>query len=320
MASDADVDVRQELLRRIRTHQASINAYVRKMQGRRELVANISIVSSVIAAALVAGPAVGGATFAETVRKGFGWESSSSVWVLLCLTALIVNIVAAIFTNLSKSNDPTERINTAEACNAALEGLRTDVEFGRQPTKIAAAEYRQIAARVLFVAADSADDADAYSNDEASALQPSRALGRYRRSAEVIIPGTAIVFGCVILLTTVIGLGRGFAATGAPVSTVPQSAGSQISTAARVVLSNNQVTIGNTYSVTASGFSPGEGVQISWTGQTSGVMGVFPADLGGNATHGGIVERDPPGRYSITAIGQTSRRIASTELVVRSRN
>lgn len=37
MANDADVDVRQELLRRIRTHQASIKAYVRKMQGRHEL-------------------------------------------------------------------------------------------------------------------------------------------------------------------------------------------------------------------------------------------------------------------------------------------
>lgn len=70
MAYEADVDVRQELLRRIRTHQASINAYVQKMQGRRELVANVSIVSSVIAAALVAGPAVGGVTFADTVKRG----------------------------------------------------------------------------------------------------------------------------------------------------------------------------------------------------------------------------------------------------------
>lgn len=235
----------------------------------------------------------------------------------LRIRAATLGLLAA---NLSKSNDPTERINTAEACNAALEGLRADVEFGRQPTKIAAAEYRQIAARILFVAAHSADDADAYSNDEASALQPSRVLGRYRRSAEVVIPGTAIVFGCVILLTTVIGLGRGAVAIGAPVSTAPQSAGSQISTAAQLMLSTTQVKVGDTYSVTASGFSPGEGVQFSWTGPTNGVMGVFPADLGGSTTPGGIVEKDPPGRYSITAIGQTSKRIASAELVVQPRN
>jgi hypothetical protein len=130
----------------------------------------------------------------------------------------------------------------------------------------------------------------------------------------------AIVFGCVILLTTVIGLGRGVAATGPPVSTAPSSTGAQIDTATRLVLSTSQVKIGDTYSVTASGFSSGEGVQFSWTGPTNGVMGVFLADLGGNATPGGIVERDPPGRYSITAIGQTSMRIASAELVVQPRN
>lgn len=101
---------------------------------------------------------------------------------------------------------------------------------------------------------------------------------------------------------------------------VPQPAGPQISTAARLVLSTTQVKIGDTYSVTASGFSPGEGVQVSWTGPTNGVMGVFPADLGGSMAHGGIVEKDPPGRYSIIAIGQTSRRIASAELIVQPRN
>jgi hypothetical protein len=104
-----DVDLRQELLGRIRTHQASITTYVHKMQGRRDLVANISIVSSAIAAALMVGPTTGGPNFTETVQKGLGLADDSYVWKSLCLTALIVNVVAAISAQLGKSKDPTQR-------------------------------------------------------------------------------------------------------------------------------------------------------------------------------------------------------------------
>lgn len=85
---------------------------------------------------------------------------------------------------------------------------------------------------------------------------------------------------------------------------------------ARLVLSTSQVRIGSTYSATASGFSPREGVRFSWTGPTKGVMDVFPADLSGSVTHGGILERDPPGHYTIIATGLTSRRTASAVLQV----
>lgn len=85
---------------------------------------------------------------------------------------------------------------------------------------------------------------------------------------------------------------------------------------ARLVLSTSRVKIGDTYSATASGFSPGEGVRFSWTGLTNGVMDVFPADLQGSTTHGGILEKDPPGHYTIIATGLTSRRTASAGLQV----
>ncbi|MGH3547189.1 MAG: hypothetical protein ACRDQU_03505 [Pseudonocardiaceae bacterium] len=84
----------------------------------------------------------------------------------------------------------------------------------------------------------------------------------------------------------------------------------------RLVLSTSRVKIGETYSATASGFSAREGVRFSWTGPTNGVMDVFPADSGGRATHGGILERDPPGHYSIIATGLISKRAASAALQV----
>ncbi len=84
----------------------------------------------------------------------------------------------------------------------------------------------------------------------------------------------------------------------------------------RLVLSTSQVKVGDTYSATASGFSPREGVRFSWAGPTNGVMDVFPADLAGDATPGGILEKDPPGHYTIVATGLTSRRTASAGLQV----
>jgi hypothetical protein len=86
--------------------------------------------------------------------------------------------------------------------------------------------------------------------------------------------------------------------------------------AAQLMLSTSQVKIGDTYFATASGFSPGESVQFSWTGPTNGVMGVFRTDSDGGATPGGIVEEDPPGNYIITVTGLTSGRASSADLQV----
>ncbi|MFZ2115142.1 MAG: hypothetical protein WAU83_00995 [Pseudonocardiaceae bacterium] len=205
-----------------------------------------------------------------------------------------MNVVAAISASLSKSNDTTERIITAEACNAALEELGTDVEFSKQSVKVAAAEYGKIAAKILFVAADSTDDTDANSNNGAASPLLSRIIDRYRRSVEVFMPGVAIAFGCIILATTVIGLGNGIASAG------PQA------TTAQLVLSPSQVRSGNTYFTTASGFSPSEIVQFSWVGPTHGTMGAAPppVDSGGNATDGPIVESDPPGNTPSSPSGK----------------
>lgn len=287
------VDVRrQELLERIKMRQANITTYVRELGRRRELMAKISIVSSTIAAVLAVGPTVGGDGFTQAVQRGLGWASDSSVYRLLCLPIVAINVVAAVFTKLNNSSDPTERISIAEACNAALEKLYADVEYGKVAVKYAGGEYGQIVARALFVPEDVTNDADS----------------KKRMRAGVVIPGMAIVFGCIVLLTTVIGLGRGAAATDEP----------QVSP--QVGLSTHQVKGGETYFATVSGFSPSEDVKLSWSGPTNGLMGVLHADSRGSASLGPIHETDPPGTYAITAIGLTSGQMTSTKLVVQPSN
>lgn len=86
--------------------------------------------------------------------------------------------------------------------------------------------------------------------------------------------------------------------------------------AARLVLSTAQVKIGDTYFVTASGFSPGEAVRFFWTGPSDGVMGVFSTDSDGKKSPGPIFERHPPGNYTITVTGLKSGRTASAGLQV----
>jgi hypothetical protein len=82
-----DTEARQDLLGRIRSRRASINVFVRKVQSRSARLANLSIVSSALAGALV------------------------------------VSLVAAISTTMNKSQDSTARLSAAEACNTELEGL-----------------------------------------------------------------------------------------------------------------------------------------------------------------------------------------------------
>ncbi|MGH3764219.1 MAG: Hsp70 family protein [Pseudonocardiaceae bacterium] len=86
--------------------------------------------------------------------------------------------------------------------------------------------------------------------------------------------------------------------------------------AIRLTLSTCQIKIGESYTATAGGFAPGENVRFSWTGPTTGVMGAFPADSGGNRSPGKIFERDPPGTYAIIATGLKSGRTTSAGLVV----
>lgn len=146
-----DTEARQDLLGRIKTRRASINAFVRKVRSRSARLANLSIVSSALAAVFTAGPAVGGQTFAATAQQSLSLRQSSIVWQALCAGALAVSLVAAISTTMNKSQDSTARLSAAEACNAELEGLQLRVEFGDLPVQDAVKLYQQYVAKVPFV-------------------------------------------------------------------------------------------------------------------------------------------------------------------------
>jgi hypothetical protein len=204
-----DVEARQELLRQIRARRTSINTYVQEKRPRGHRLANISIISSAIAAALTAGPAAGGTTFAEAVRKGLSLSHSSIVWQALCLAAATMSIVAVISANLSKSNDLTALIGAAEACNAELGGLGRLVQFSELPVKDAAAIFALLVAKIPGVEENLAVDGNV---DPKVAID----LNLRWRSVSFFLPGIAIILAGLVLLLTMIGLFIGLGRGGNP--------------------------------------------------------------------------------------------------------
>jgi MFS family permease len=148
MSDQAD---QQRLLGRITSRRRSIEEFLAQARPRVERWTLVSVISSSVAAALTAGPAVGGAGFTQSMAAGLGIDDDAIIWRILCLLALVASIVAAVTMNLSKSKNTEARIISAEACNAELEGLQTLLEFGQVPLPEAVKMYQRYVAKIPFV-------------------------------------------------------------------------------------------------------------------------------------------------------------------------
>jgi len=146
-----DGERRDLLLSRIQARRESIAQFVADLRPRSNRLANLSIVASALAAALTAGPALGGPKFAESVQAGLSLSTDSAVWQVLCLAALVVSVIAAVAANLVKRQDAVARISAAEGCGAELEGLQTALEFDQVTLSVAVGLYQDAIAKIPFV-------------------------------------------------------------------------------------------------------------------------------------------------------------------------
>lgn len=146
-----DSELRRDLLMRIEARRVGVQAYLRENRPRIRRRANVTIVLSSLAAAFTAGPALGGATFADSMQRSLGLVTNSIVWQLLCLAALVVSVGAAVLTNIAKSQDSEARLSTVEVVNAELEGLAGLLHYGHLSLEDAVKLYQQYTARIPFV-------------------------------------------------------------------------------------------------------------------------------------------------------------------------
>ncbi len=148
---DQEARDRQRLVARIRARRADIRAFVRRVEPRATRLANVTIIASALVTAFTAGPALGGEKFTTGVQGATHLGSDALVWRTLCFGAVICSLVSIIATNMAKGRDVANQLNKAEACNAALEGLETRLEFGDLAVADGLDQYQQHLAEIPFI-------------------------------------------------------------------------------------------------------------------------------------------------------------------------
>lgn len=142
--NDADA-----LLGKIKAKRRKIAEYLKKNEPKHSRFITISIVAGALAAALTAGPGVGGSGFIETASGlvSFGIP----VWQVLCLLATLLSMSAVITNGLLKSNDLTSKIAQVRGCDAKLEGLEIMLDLEQIDLKQAASLYTQYLTEIPHV-------------------------------------------------------------------------------------------------------------------------------------------------------------------------
>ncbi|MCG2588823.1 hypothetical protein [Rhodohalobacter sulfatireducens] len=129
------------LLKKINTKRGEVSDYLKKNEPRHSRYITISIVAGALAAALTAGPGVGGPGFIESAKGVISF--GIPVWQVLCLVATLLSMSAVIANGLLKARDLTSKITQVRGCDAKLEGLETMLEFEQIDLKQATSLYTQ---------------------------------------------------------------------------------------------------------------------------------------------------------------------------------
>lgn len=147
-------ELRADLLARIAAKRACVQAHLRRHRPRSRRLSTATIVLTSLAAALAAGPGVGGSDFTVAVGKAIDTDTPGAVWQGVCLGAALLSAAAAIATGLSKSQEATAQLNTAAAVDGELEGLAFLLEFGEVSLEDSVKLYRQCIAKIDFIEDD----------------------------------------------------------------------------------------------------------------------------------------------------------------------
>ncbi|MFE4545430.1 hypothetical protein [Arthrobacter sp. NPDC056727] len=148
---DDSAETRQRLSERIDQKQTDIRSYLGRQLPRRHRLTEFSVIGSVLAALLTAGPAFGGTEFTASVQDMLSLGDASLVWRTLCLGAVILSVGAGLATNFANSQSLAEKVSAAETAIAQLEGLQLSLDFGRIETDEAALLFKQFVSHVAFV-------------------------------------------------------------------------------------------------------------------------------------------------------------------------
>jgi MFS family permease len=137
------------LLGRITDKRGQVDKFLKRAIPRKRRLLNITIVGGTVAAAMTAGPALGGTSFTAWLTKAFSLGSPS--WQLLCLVASVASIMATVSTQLLKSHNVEEHVTRAQRCRAKLEVLEIGLAAGHLNASQATSEYLRCVEEAAFL-------------------------------------------------------------------------------------------------------------------------------------------------------------------------
>jgi hypothetical protein len=140
---------RNALLSRMQEKRNEVVRFIHATDRRSRRLTNIAIICGAVAAALTAGPALGGKSVNAWLSEAFGTELPA--WQLLCFGAMVCSVAATIATNLSKSHEVSSKLMLAQTCNAKLEGLQSQTELKSVDVKQASDEFAKLLTEIPFV-------------------------------------------------------------------------------------------------------------------------------------------------------------------------
>ena len=129
------------LLTKVRNKRKELRAYLTRTEPRNNRLINSSIIFGALAAALTAGPGVGGDGFISAAKEmvSFGIP----VWQMLCLFATVFSVSVVIANGMLKSHNLSSKVAKTRACDAKLESLETMLELEQVDIKQATQSYTQ---------------------------------------------------------------------------------------------------------------------------------------------------------------------------------
>jgi hypothetical protein len=137
------------LLLQIRDKRGRLERFIATNLPRKRRLLNVTIVGGTFAAALTAGPAVGGASFTGWLTSTFGLMSPA--WQLLCGAATVCSVTATVATQLLKSQNVEEHVARAQSCRAKLEVLEIGLATGTVDLHQATTEYLRCVEESAFL-------------------------------------------------------------------------------------------------------------------------------------------------------------------------
>lgn len=129
------------LLKKINAKRGEVYDYLKKNEPKHSRYITTSIVAGALAAALTAGPGVGGTGFIESAKGVISF--GIPVWQVLCLVATLLSMSAVIANGLLKARDLTSKITRVRGCDAKLEGLEIMLDMEQIDLKQATSLYTQ---------------------------------------------------------------------------------------------------------------------------------------------------------------------------------